>query len=95
MESQIIAYRLLECVSPAGMKINVSISLTAPKEDQESGDWSCSFVIDGINNSYSRNVMGADSVQCLLLSIKMLRAKLEYHQKCGYRFTWLGNEAFL
>lgn len=87
-----IACRTLNCVSPSGTHGEVRIEITVPCEDRKSNDWTCYIRLTGSARFGDRSVHGVDSLQCLMLAVAMLRAQLQFFEKQGFRFSWLGNE---
>ena len=88
----LIATRTLKYVGPTGDCGYVEIEITMPVQNQDSKDWSCFLRLIGPTKSADRTIIGADSLQCLILVIAALRVRLRYFQKKGFKFSWLGIE---
>lgn len=90
----LIAERRLECRDGAGKRHEVVVRIGKPMLDQEPKPaWYCPFAITGMGGEIERKAFGEDSVQALLLSLKMIGVELEqYARSRSCKFTWLGME---
>jgi hypothetical protein len=53
-------------------------------------DWSCSFRIVGFEPDIEKKAFGVDSLQALLLAVRMLHSTLQYEEKTRKgKFGWL------
>jgi uncharacterized protein DUF6968 len=81
-----IATRVLK-VSVEGGTVEVSIRIFAPEPAEV--DWSCRFEIDWPDEKLTRNAVGIDAVQALLLALQMIGAQIyaSDHHESG-RLIW-------
>ncbi len=82
----IIAERILTVV---GSKARVYVRLGKPKKDRASGDYTCSFIIDGLGETTVQRASGIDAMQALQLAMQAIRKALLPHAK---RLRWVGSQ---
>ena len=86
----VIATRLLTLKTNAG-DIAIPIRVFAPEE--EDGDWSCRYQIDWPEGTEDMKAAGADSMQALIIALKMIGADLyssSYHRSGKLAFETPG-----
>lgn len=71
-----IAKRELTVADNPDRAVLISIGCPAPDPDP-SGDWTCSYHVEGILDSGPHVVHGADSLQALLIALEGVRKKLD------------------
>lgn len=86
----IFVSRVLACKTPAQGEGEVSVKILRPEAAADGADWSCTYTIRGLGLESSKKVGGADALQALLLALKGLRAELDFHERRGCRFAWMG-----
>ena len=83
-----IATRRLSVADQPGRVVLVTIGHPEP-DPNPTGDWRCSFYIEGIDDSGPRVVHGADSLQALLIALEGVRKKLD---ASGLALVWQNEE---
>lgn len=52
----------------------------APKQIELSSEWSCKIEVNGLDNSFEKDVTGVDSFQALYLALRLVCAHLERYE---------------
>src|SRR5262245_17079877 len=84
-----IAVRRLAVAGEPDRVVVVTIGKPRPDPDP-SGDWMCSFLVEGIPNARRLRAHGVDALQALLMAVEGVRAELV---ASGLTLTWEGGEA--
>jgi hypothetical protein len=88
MIANLIAKRTLIVAGDPARQVLVSIDRPEPDPDP-SGDWTCTFRIEGISDPGPHVVHGADSLQALLIALEDVRKKLD---TSGLLLAWQNEE---
>ena len=90
---EIIAERCIEQSDDFGNPHQVRILVGKPvKDSRPGGDYACPFCIVGLGDGAVRWAYGVDSVQALMLVLRMIGATLDYHRSTGAVLSWLGDD---
>lgn len=76
--NEAIAERRLVFVSPDQTEVEVIVSFGKPQLVEEGGPYYCPLRIIGLGPESVKSAYGEDSLQALMLAIRMAKANLEY-----------------
>ncbi len=70
------------------------VKILAPKQTPV-GNFRCEFIFEGIVDNTLRHGDGEDSLQALVIALKLIMENLSnYERKNGVKITWLNNDEF-
>jgi len=87
---KVFAERIFVSQDKAGIKAEIKLVLGSP-ELIDTDRWRCSFQIMGIGHEKIRSADGVDTLDALLMGLRMANTLLEYFSKQESKtITWLG-----